>query len=128
MPIGAGSTRRAAKVGAAFLVDAISTAQERANLIMTSDSPLEGRNEILGSERLTGAALDRLAHRCRIVETDHNKSRLAGANARTQRVRLAEAGGLWTAQPAPSRFPTGVLPFSTGARSRFGSAFTLCAS
>ena len=27
-------------------------------------------DEVLGSERLTGATLDRLTHRCKIIETD----------------------------------------------------------
>ena len=34
-----------------------------------SNLPFEGWTEVLGSERLTGATLDRLTHRCHIVET-----------------------------------------------------------
>jgi hypothetical protein len=41
--------------------------------------------EVLGSERLTGATLDRLTHRCRIIETKGESYRLQDAKARTNR-------------------------------------------
>jgi len=41
--------------------------------------------EVLGSERLTGATLDRLTHRCRIIETKGESYRLQDAKARTAR-------------------------------------------
>ena len=41
--------------------------------------------EVLGSERLTGATLDRLTHRCRIIETKGESYRLQDAKARTRR-------------------------------------------
>jgi DNA replication protein DnaC len=59
----------ATKVGAELLFDVISTAYERTSLIVTSNLPFESWTEVLGSERLTGATLDRLTHRCRIIET-----------------------------------------------------------
>lgn len=40
---------------------------------------------MLGSERLTGATLDRLTHRCRIIETKGERFRLQDAKARTSR-------------------------------------------
>jgi DNA replication protein DnaC len=58
----------ASKVGAELLFDVISTAYERTSLIVTSNLPFESWTEVLGSERLTGATLDRLTHRCRIIE------------------------------------------------------------
>ena len=54
----------ASKVGAELLFDVISTAYERTSLIVTSNLPFESWTEVLGSERLTGATLDRLTHRC----------------------------------------------------------------
>ena len=39
-------------------------------------------NELLGSERLTGAALDRLTHRCHILETKGESDRLHDAKRR----------------------------------------------
>ena len=37
---------------------------------------------MLGSERLTGATLDRLTHRCQIIETKGESYRLRDAKAR----------------------------------------------
>lgn len=50
----------ASKRGAELLFDIISTAYERTSLIVTTNLPFENWTEVLGSERLTGATLDRL--------------------------------------------------------------------
>ena len=42
---------------------------QRLDLLVTSNLPFESWTEVLGSERLTGATLDRLTHRCKIIET-----------------------------------------------------------
>ena len=48
--------------------------------------------EVLGSERLTGARLDRLTHRCHILETRGESFRLQDANvAETDQVRTADS-------------------------------------
>ncbi len=52
----------ASKVGAELLFDVISSAYERTSLIVTTNLPFESWTEVLGSERLTGATLDRLTH------------------------------------------------------------------
>src|SRR6266851_1463074 len=74
----------ATKIGAELLFDVISTAYERTSLIVTTNLPFESWTEILGSERLTGATLDRLTHRCRIIETKGDSYRLHHAKARTR--------------------------------------------
>jgi len=74
------------KVGAELLFDVISTAYERTSLIVTSNLPFESWTEVLGSERLTGATLDRLTHRCRIIETKGKSYWLQDAKSRTARV------------------------------------------
>jgi hypothetical protein len=56
----------ASKTGAELLFVVIATAYERNSLIVTTNLPFENWTEVLGSERLTGAALDRLTHRCHI--------------------------------------------------------------
>ena len=66
----AGRVRRASyvptsKVGAELLFDVVSTAYERTSVVVTTNLPFEQWTEVLGSERLTGAALDRLTHQRR---------------------------------------------------------------
>ncbi len=72
----------ASKVGAELLFDVISTAYERSSVIVTTNLPFEEWKEVLGSERLTGATLDRLTHRCTIVETGKESYRLREARRR----------------------------------------------
>ena len=72
----------ASKIGAELLFDVISTAYERTSLIVTTNLPFENWTEVLGSERLTGATLDRLTHRCHILETHGDSYRLREAKRR----------------------------------------------
>lgn len=72
----------ASKAGAELLFDIVSTAYERQSLIVTSNLPFENWTEVLGSERLTGATLDRLTHRCHILETHGESYRLKDAKRR----------------------------------------------
>jgi DNA replication protein DnaC len=72
----------ASKLGAELLFDVISTAYERTSLIITTNLPFEQWVEVLGSERLTGAALDRLTHRCHIIECNGESYRLKDAKQR----------------------------------------------
>ena len=60
----------------------IFTAYERSSVIVTTNLPFEEWTEVLGSERLTGATLDRLTHRCTIVETGRESYRLREARKR----------------------------------------------
>jgi hypothetical protein len=50
----------ACKAGVELLSGVISTASERSGLIVTTNLPIEKWTEVLGSERLMAAALDRL--------------------------------------------------------------------
>jgi DNA replication protein DnaC len=81
----------ASKVGAELLFDVISTAYERTSLIVTTNLPFESWTEVLGSERLTGATLDRLTHRCRIIETKGESYRLSDAKTRTRQPTVKRA-------------------------------------
>jgi DNA replication protein DnaC len=72
----------ASKVGAELLFDVIGTAYERTSVILTTNLPFENWTEVLGSERLTGAALDRITHRCQIIETTGESYRLQDAKRR----------------------------------------------
>ncbi|MEX1077075.1 MAG: ATP-binding protein [Pirellulales bacterium] len=75
----------ASKAGAELLFDVIATAYERNSLIVTTNLPFENWTEVLGSERLTGAAMDRLTHRCHILETKGESYRLQDAKRRRRR-------------------------------------------
>ncbi len=72
----------ASKAGAELLFDVIGTAYERTSVVLTTNLPFENWTEVLGSERLTGAALDRITHRCHIVETTGESYRLQDAKRR----------------------------------------------
>ena len=72
----------ASKTGAELLFDVIATAYERSSVILTTNLPFEHWTEVLGNERLTGAALDRLTHRCTILETAGESYRLQDAKRR----------------------------------------------
>ncbi len=72
----------ASKIGAELLFDVISTAYERTSIMVTTNLPFEQWTEVLGSERLTGAVLDRLTHRCHIIETAGESYRLKDAKRR----------------------------------------------
>ncbi|NCV63958.1 MAG: hypothetical protein EBW49_08625 [Betaproteobacteria bacterium] len=77
--------KSASKAGAELLFDVIATAYERNSLVVTTNLPFENWTEVLGSERLTGAALDRLTHRCHILETKGESYRLQDAKRRRRR-------------------------------------------
>jgi DNA replication protein DnaC len=67
------------KAGAELPFDVMSRADERMSLIVTTNLPFEHWTEVLDNERLTGATLDRLTHRCQIVETGGESYRLKDA-------------------------------------------------
>src|SRR4028119_1576269 len=62
--------------GAELLFEVVSRAYERTSLMVTTNLPFEQWTEVLGSERLTGALLDRLTHRVHIVEANGESYRL----------------------------------------------------
>jgi DNA replication protein DnaC len=70
------------KAGAELLFDVVGRAYERTSLIVTTNLPFEQWTEVLGSERLTGAMLDRLTHRVHILEANGQSYRLADAKRR----------------------------------------------
>jgi len=73
------------KAGAELLFDVVGRAYERTSLIVTTNLPFEQWTEVLGSERLTGALLDRLTHRVHILEANGLSYRLQDAKRRLKR-------------------------------------------
>lgn len=77
----------ASKLGSELLFDVLSMAYERTSVIVTTNLPFEQWTEVLGSQRLTGAVLDRLTHRCHILEATGESYRLNDARRRKGRRR-----------------------------------------
>jgi DNA replication protein DnaC len=75
------------KTGAELLFEIISNAYEHQSLMVTSNLPFEEWVEVFGSERLTGALLDRLTHRCHIIEANGESYRLRQAQKSSPRKR-----------------------------------------
>ena len=71
--------------GAELLFEVISRAYEHHSLMITTNLPFEQWTEVLGSERLTGALLDRLTHRVHIIEANGESYRLKQARKRSKR-------------------------------------------
>ena len=80
------------KAGAELLFEIISRAYERTSLIMTTNLPFESWTEILGSQRLTGALLDRLTHRIHILEANGESYRLKESKKRAKRQKPDQKG------------------------------------
>jgi len=64
------------KSGTELLFEVFSQRYERTSTLVTSNLPFQEWTEILGSERLTGALLDRLTHHVHILEMNGGSYRL----------------------------------------------------
>ena len=72
------------KAGAQLLFEVVGRAYEQKSLMVTTNMHFEQWTEVFGSERLTGALLDRLTHRCHIIEANGESYRLRQAKKRTK--------------------------------------------
>jgi DNA replication protein DnaC len=81
------------KTGAELLFEICSQRYERGSTLVTSNLPFDEWTEVMGSERLTGALLDRLTHHVHILEMNGESYRLKAS--RRQRHR----------QPSPAADP-----------------------
>ncbi|KAJ8137068.1 hypothetical protein OY671_009719 [Metschnikowia pulcherrima] len=75
------------KTGAESLFESISQRYERGSTSITSNSPFDEWTETFGSERLTGALLDRSTHHVSILEMNGESYRLAHSRARKAKTR-----------------------------------------
>ena len=64
------------KSGAELLFEVFSQRYERGSTLVTSNLPFQEWTEVFGSERLTGALLDRLTHHVHILEMNGESYRL----------------------------------------------------
>lgn len=73
--------------GAELLFEVFSQRYERGSVIVTSNLPFDEWTSVFGSERLTGALLDRLTHHVHILEMNGDSYRLAHSKRRSRRPR-----------------------------------------
>ena len=78
------------RTGAELLFDVFSQRHERGSTIVTSNLPFDEWTSVLGSERLTGALLDRLTHHVHILEFNGDSFRLKHSKARRKSAPPAE--------------------------------------
>ena len=64
------------KTGAELLFEVFSQRYERGSTLVTTNLPFDEWTEVFGSERLTGALLDRLTHHVNILEMNGESYRL----------------------------------------------------
>lgn len=70
------------QTGAELLFEVISQRYERGSTLVTTNLPFEDWTSVFGSERLTGALLDRLTHHVHILEANGESYRLKQSKAR----------------------------------------------
>ena len=73
------------QTGAELLFEVFSQRYERGSTIVTSNLPFDEWTSVFGSERLTGALLDRLTHHVHILEMNGESYRLAHSKRRLRR-------------------------------------------
>jgi DNA replication protein DnaC len=73
------------KAGAELLFEVISRAYEHHSIMVTTNLAFQEWTDIFGSERLAGALLDRLTHRCHILEANGESYRLRQAKKKSNR-------------------------------------------
>ena len=74
-----------------MLFKVFSQRHERGAAIVTSNLPFEEWTSVFGSERLTGALLDRLTHHVHILEMNGDSYRLKHSKSRRRRAADAAA-------------------------------------
>ena len=82
-------------VGAELLFEVFSRRYEHGATLVTSNLPFDEWTSVLGSERLTGALLDRLTHHVHILEMNGESYRLAASKKRqkhTTKTKPTEKG------------------------------------
>jgi len=93
--------------GAELLFEVFSQRYERGSTIVTSNLPFEEWTSVFGSERLTGALLDRLTHHVHILEMNSDSYRLKQSKSRRHKPRRSETEpGNETVDPETSHITT----------------------
>ena len=95
------------KTGAELLFEVFSQRYERGSILVTTNLPFDEWTEFLGSERLTGALLDRLTHHVHILEMNGESYRLRQSRQATTLRSAGSPADSWiTPHPHPTPLPT----------------------
>lgn len=86
------------KTGAELLFEFFAERYERGSVIVTTNLPFDQWTEVLGSERLTGALLDRLTHRVHILEMNGESYRFRES---VRRLKKKTAASVQPPPPSP---------------------------
>jgi DNA replication protein DnaC len=78
------------KTGAELLFEFFAERYERGSVMVTTNLPFEEWTEVMGSERMTGALLDRLTHRVHILEMNGESYRFRESVRRTGKDKSAK--------------------------------------
>ena len=78
------------KTGAELLFEVFSQRYERGATLVTSNLPFDEWTEVFGSERLTGALLDRLTHHVHILEMNGDSYRLKQSQKRRKSQKVPD--------------------------------------
>ena len=87
---------------------------ERGSILVTANLPFDEWTEVFGSERLTGALLDRLTHHVHILEVNGDSYRLKRSRENTASKSPDYSDHVWfvpdgspypLSLPAPGHFP-----------------------
>jgi DNA replication protein DnaC len=94
-------------VGSELLFEVISRRYENGATMVTSNLPFDEWTSVFGSERLTGALLDRLTHHVHILEMNGESYRLAASKKRARKNSpIAATEATAHGHPAPEKGAT----------------------
>ena len=88
------------KTGAKLLFEVFSQRYERGPVLVTTNPPFDEWTEVFGSERLTGALLNRLTHRVHILEMNGESYLLKRSSAHILALRAEDRS--WSPPTRPS--------------------------
>ena len=88
--------------GAELLFEVFSQRYERGSILVTTNLPFDEWTQIFGSERLTGALLDRLTHHVHILEMNGDSYRLRQSRDNAASQASEQPDDSWV---APDTFP-----------------------
>ena len=95
------------RTGAELLFEVFSQRYERGSTLVTTNLPFDEWTEVFGSERLTGALLDRLTHHVHILEMNGDSYRLKHSRENAMSQAPDDPDEAWTT-PSTLSLPSSV--------------------